>query len=71
MSVTIASPIAHETSDAAERVRHHVRKVLGQLRTLKEQLRDQSPSPPVSDWVGEIEGEEPVSRIIDGDKGPS
>ncbi len=49
----------------------HVRKVLGQLRALKEQLRDQSPSAPVSDRVVDIEGEEPVSRIIDGDKGPS
>ncbi len=55
-----------EESDANERVRQHVRKVLAQLEGLRVQQRAQA-----SDRTGEVDREEDIARRIGGDKGPS
>jgi hypothetical protein len=49
-----------------EQVRQHVRKVLGQLRALRERRQAQR-----SDKTVEVEREEDISRRVSGDKGPS
>jgi hypothetical protein len=62
--------MSNETSDAGENVRQHVRKVMAQLRALKEQQREK-PNPSGPDIAVEIDREENPSSSISGGEGPT
>jgi hypothetical protein len=60
-----------ESTDDGERVRQHVRKVLAQLRALKERQRVREKHDPGSNDAGEFDHEEDTSGSIGGGEGPS
>jgi hypothetical protein len=57
-------------SDAEEHIRQHVRKILAQLRALKEQQRDK-PDPFRPDITVEIDREEDTPRSVNGGESPT
>jgi Arc/MetJ-type ribon-helix-helix transcriptional regulator len=59
--------MSNEKSDASENVRQHVRKMLVQLRALKEQQRDE----PGPDIAVEIDRKENPSSSVSGGEGPA
>ncbi len=59
--------MSNEKSDAGENVRQHVRKVMAQLRALKEQQREK----PGPDIAVEIDREEDPSSSVSGGEGPT
>ena len=60
-----------ESTDDGERVRQHLRKVLAQLRALKERQRAREKPAPGSNGAGKIDREEDTSGSIGGGEGPS
>jgi hypothetical protein len=62
--------MSNEMSDAGENVRQHVRKILAQLRALKEQQREQ-PNPLGPNIAVEIDREEDPSSSVGGVESPT
>ena len=62
--------MSNEMKDAGENVRQHVRKMLAQLRDLREQQREK-PSPSGPDIAVEIDREEDPSSSVSGGEGPT
>ena len=62
--------MSNETGDAGEKVRQHVRKMMAQLRALKEQQREKS-NPLGPDIAVEIDREEDLSSSVSGGEGPT